>query len=61
MTEERGSPSPEASGGIQEGCTMEIETEGGGVEVDDDDSEVDDDGLEIEDGGDMLEVDSSML
>jgi hypothetical protein len=43
------------------GRTSEIETEGGGVEVKDDDGEVDDDGLEFKDGGGMFEVEGSVL
>jgi hypothetical protein len=38
------------------GCTREIETEGGRVEVNDDGGKVDDDELEEEDGGGMLQV-----
>jgi hypothetical protein len=48
------SPSLEASGGIQEGRTREIETEGGRVKVDDDGGEVDNDGLEEEDDNSVL-------
>jgi hypothetical protein len=43
------------------GRTSETETEGGGVEVEDDDGEVDDDGLEFKDGGGVLEVDGGVL
>jgi hypothetical protein len=55
------SPLSEPGGGIQDGCTREIETEGGGVEIDHDDSEVDHARLEVKDGGGMLEVDGSVL
>jgi hypothetical protein len=50
------SPSPEDGGGIQEGCTRETETEGGGVKVDDDGDKVDDDKFEEQDGGGVLQV-----
>jgi hypothetical protein len=43
------------------GRTSETETEGGGIEVKDDDGEVDDDGLEFKDGGGMFEVEGSVL
>jgi hypothetical protein len=48
------SPSPEASGGIQEGRTRDTETEGGGVKVIDNGGEVNHDELEEEDGGSVL-------
>jgi hypothetical protein len=48
------SPSPKASGSVQEGCTRETETEEGGVKVDDD-------MLEVEDGSGVLEVNDVML
>jgi hypothetical protein len=43
------------------GCTRQTETEGGSVEVMDNNGEVDDDGLEVEDDGGVLEVDGSVL
>jgi hypothetical protein len=55
------SPSMEAGGGIQEGRTREIETEGGGVEAADDDGEIDDDGLEEEDTGSVLRVEDEAV
>jgi hypothetical protein len=48
------SPSPKASGSVQEGRTRETETEEGRVKVDDD-------RLEVEDGSGVLEVNDVML